>query len=248
MIELAELEIALRCRLEYARLADTHTQRSTLEDSWGIVKGREQILAQWVAQGRQEVAIRADLSDMIAFTVSQGERHWPGHRWVTREHGRILREIVIEDRGDARQAAAGHSPLGELRAGMGQLPAGGTAILPAGFPEAARPLANRLHAAWNGRAFDLDTADWLNSIVTALPDATFYFERAMVAEDRIALLWRVFGHLNSGRRIRLIGSGLFTATPAGEFHCDEMMLDQAAFTAQMTMPMIDYAAPSEGGA
>ena len=243
MSELAELEIALRCRLEYARLASAHTQRSSLEDNWEIVKGREQILAQWVTQGRQEAAISADLGDMIAFTVSEGEGHWPGHRWVTREQGRILHEIVIEDRGVARQAQADHPPLGELRAGMGQLPAGGIAILPAGFPEAALPLANRLHSAWNGRAFDLYSADWLTLIVRALPDATFYFERAVVAEDRVALLWRVFGHNASGRRIRLIGSGLFTAAPAGEFRCDEIVLDKAAFVAQMNKPLIDYSTP-----
>jgi len=241
-MELAALEIALRCRLEYARLAETHTHRSTLEDSWGIVKGREQVLACWVGQGRQEAAIRADLGEMIAFTVSEGDRDWPGHRWVTREQGRILREIVIEDRGVARRAPAEHSPLGELRAGMGQLSAGSRATLPAGFPEAAWPLANRLHAAWNGRAFDLYSAEWLTLIVTALPDATFYFERAVVAEDRIALLWRVFGHDASGRRIRLIGSGLFTATGAGEYRCDEIVLDQAAFKAQMSKPMLDYSA------
>ncbi len=241
--DLAELEIALRCHLEYARLADTHTQRSSLEDNWEVVKGREQILARWVAQGRKEAAITADLGEMLAFTVSEGEHRWPGHRWVTREHGRILRETVIEDRGVEREAQAEHPPLGELRAGKGQLPASDTAILPAGFPEAARPLANRLHCAWNGRAFDLFSADWLTSIVTALPDATFYFERAVVAEDRVALLWRVFGHHASGRRIRLIGSGLFTATPAGEFRCDEIVLDQAAFRAQMNKPMIDYSKP-----
>ena len=243
MSELAKIEIALRCHLEYARLADTHTQRSSLEDSWEIVKGRERILARWVAQGRQEAAITADLGEMIAFTVRQGERHWPGHRWVTREQGRILREIVIEDSGIARQAAAEHPPLGELRAGTGQLPAGGTAILPAEFPEAARPLAHRLHRAWNGRAFDLFSADWLTLLVQALPDATFYFERAVVAEDRIALLWRVFGHHASGRRIRLIGSGLFTAAPIGEFRCDEIVLDHASFTAQMNKPVIDYSTP-----
>ena len=43
MSDLAELEVALRCRREYARLADTHTTRSLLEDSWEIVKGHEQI-------------------------------------------------------------------------------------------------------------------------------------------------------------------------------------------------------------
>jgi len=238
--KLAELEIALRCRLEYARLATTHTQRSTLEDNWELVKGREQILAHWVAQGQQEAAIRADLGEMIAFTVSQDEHHWPGHRWVSREEGRILREIVIEDRGVEREAQADHPPLGELRAGMGQLPAGATAILPAGFPEAARPLANRLHAAWNGRAFDLYSADWLSLIVTALPDATFYFERALVAEDQIAILWRVFGHHASGRRIRLIGSGLFRSALDGQFRCDEIVFDQAAFRAQLKKPIIDY--------
>ena len=242
MSEFAEREIALRQHRAYGRLAADHTQCSSLEDSLGIVKGRDALLAHWVARGSQETSITASLGDMVAFTVSDGQRRWPAHRWVTREQGRILREILVEDSGIARPAPPDHPPLGELRAGRGQFPAGETAVLPPEFPAAARTLAHHLHVAWNGRAFNLFAADWLEGIVATLPDATFYFERACVGEDRIALLWRLFGHHANGQRIRLIGSSLFTVARSGEFGCDETVLDQAAMAAQINRPLLDYSA------
>ena len=242
MSGLAEREIELRQHRAYGRLAADHTQCSSLEDSLCIVKGRDALLAHWVARGSQEVSITAGLGEMVAFTVSDGQRRWPAHRWVTREQGRILREILVEDSGFARLAPPDHPPLGELRAGQGQFPAGETAKLPPDFPAAARPLAHDLHVAWNGRAFDRFTADWLGLTVATLPDATFYFERACVEEDRIALLWRVFGHHANGQRIRLIGSSLFTIAQSGEFGCDETVLDHAALAAQINRPLLDYSA------
>ena len=240
MSELAEREIALRQDRAYGRLAADHTQCSSLEDSFGIVKGRDALLADWVARGSQTVSITAGLGDMVAFTVSDGQRRWAAHRWVAREQGRILREILVEDSGTGRPAPPDHPPLGELRAGQGQFPAGETAVLPDDFPSAARPLTHHLHAAWNGRAFNRFAADWLGPIVATLPDATFYFERACVEEDRIALLWRVFGHHANGQRIRLIGSSLFTVAQSGEFGCDETVFDRAAMAAQINRPLLDY--------
>jgi hypothetical protein len=172
---------------------------------------------------------------MIAYKV----KGWHGHRWVWREEGRVLREIVIEDRGEARTAPPVHPPLGELRSGQGQYGAGDSAILPRSFPEDARDIANWLHQAWNGRAFNLYDRAWLPALVRALPDATFYFEHAIVGETQTAILWRVHGHSfgghhASGQRVRLIGSSVFTGD------ADETVIDHAAMAAQIGREVIDY--------
>jgi hypothetical protein len=231
--DLAGLEIALRQDCAYVRLADSHVHRATREDSLGLTKGRDALTAAWVAEGKQSVSIEADLGDMIAFQVDGA---WHGHRWVWREEGRVLREVVVEDRGVAKVAPPAHPPLGELNAGRGQFAASETALLPPDFAKGAIPLANRLHRAWNGRAFDLYSADWLTRLIRTLPDAHFQFERALVSSDTVALLWRVMGHDTGGQRIRLIGSSVFV----GE--ADRAILDWAAMDAQRGRAMIDYGA------
>jgi hypothetical protein len=70
--------------------------------------------------------------------------------------------------------------------------------------------------------------------VRALPDATFYFEHAIVGETQTAILWRVHGHHTSGQRVRLIGSSIFTGD------VDETVIDHAAMTAQLTRELIQY--------
>ena len=193
------------------------------------------MIADWTDKGPQSLLITADLGDMIAFTVTVEGRAWRGHRWVWREDGRILRETVIEDSDAPRAAPRLHAPLGELRAGAGQFAAGPQAILPPDFPAAARPLADRLHQAWNGRAFDLHRAEWLVDLVRALPDATFHFERAIVEEGRTALLWRMLGHGELGQRVRLIGSSVFAGA------VEETVIDRAALAVlQATVPTIRY--------
>lgn len=241
MSDLADLEIALRTKRAYAELACSHTQCSRFEDSLGLVKGRDQILNRLMALGGQDVSIHLDLGEMIALTVSTEERSWPGHRWVEREDGRIIREVLIEDSGETRIAPAEHAPLGELRAGQGQFEtADSSAILPPGFPDAARPLADWLQTAWNGRALNLFPADWLPQLLSIAPDGNFYFERALWEADRFAVLWRFFGHHASGHRIRLIGSSLFTRNSEGKFSCDETVMDRAALEAQFDRPLLDY--------
>lgn len=234
MSALADLERSLRQDGAYGQLAASHSHRAVREDSLGFVIGRDALTADWVASGTQPVTITADLGDMIAFAAGSTEDRWHGHRWIKREDDRILSEILVEDRGHERMAPADHPPLGELRAGMGQFSAGDAAILPAGFPAEARALADRLHRAWNGRSFNEYHADWLIALVTELPDATFYFERAIVHGDQIALLWRVHGHTAHGQRIRLIGSSLFAG---GD---DETVVDLAAMRAQSKRELIDY--------
>jgi hypothetical protein len=231
---LGVLETALRRDRNLAALAESHVHRAAREDSLGIIKGRDAITAEWVNEEAADVTITADLKDMIAYKV----KGWHGHRWVWRDEGRILREVVIEDRGPdtnrAKAAPPAHPPLGELRSGQGQYAAGDTAVLPPGFPEDARDIANWLHQAWNGRAFNLYDRAWLPTLIRSLPDATFYFEHAVVGEQQTALLWRVHGHHGNGQRVRLIGSSVFTGD------ADETVMDQAAMTEQLERGAIDY--------
>jgi hypothetical protein len=227
---LADLETALRRDRSYAQLAESHVHRATREDSLCLIKGRDAITAAWVNEDAAEITITADLAEMIAYKV----KGWQGHRWVWREEGRILREIVVEDRGETKVASPVHPPLGELRPAQGQYAAGDIAILPPGFPEEAREIANWLHQAWNGRAFNLYDRAWLPALIRALPDATFYFEHAVVGEKQIAILWRVHGHHACGQRVRLIGSSVFT----GE--ADETVIDHAAMAGQIERGLIDY--------
>jgi hypothetical protein len=227
---LAALETALRRDRAYAELAHSHVHRATREDSLGIIKGRDAITAAWVNEDAADITITADLDDMIAYKV----KGWKGHRWVWREEGRILREITVEDRGEAKTAPPLHPPLGELRSGTGQYDAGDAAILPPGFPEDARDIADWLHQAWNGRAFNLYDRAWLPALIRQIPDATFTFEHAVVGEKQTAILWRVHGHHASGKRVRLIGSSVFTGD------ADETVIDHAAMSAQIAGEIISY--------
>jgi hypothetical protein len=232
---LATLETALRRDRNLAAIADSHVHRATREDSLAIIKGRDAITAAWVNEDASDITITADLSEMIAYKV----KGWHGHRWVWREECRIVREVVIEDRGEMKAALPTHPPLGELRSGKGQYAAGESAILPPGFPKDARDVANWLHQAWNGRAFNLYDRAWLPTLIRTLPDATFYFEHAIVGETQTAILWRVHGHSvgghhANGQRVRLIGSSVFTGD------ADETVIDHAAMTAQLERGVIDY--------
>jgi hypothetical protein len=232
---LATLETALRRDRAYASLAESHVHRATREDSLGIIKGRDAITAAWVNEDARDITITADLGDMIAYKV----KGWHGHRWVWREDGRILREVEIEDRGETKTAPPAHPPLGELRSGLGQYAVADTAILPPGFLEDARDVANWLHQAWNGRAFNLYDRSWLPALIRALPDATFHFEHAIVGEHQTAILWRVHGHSvgghhANGKRVRLIGSSVFTGD------ADETVIDHAAMAAQIGRGVIEY--------
>jgi hypothetical protein len=229
---LASLEITLRHDRNLSTLADTHVHRATREDSLGMIKGRDAIMAAWVNEDAGPVTITADLETMIAYKVKNGR----GHRWAWYEDGRIVREIMVEDRGIAKTAPPAHPPLGELRSGEGQFAATDTALLPPGFPEDARDVANWLHQAWNGRAFNLYDRPWLPALIRQLPDAAFTFEQAVVSNDQIAILWRVMGHHTSGQRIRLIGSSVLMGDT------DDTVIDHAAMDAQVARVLIDYGA------
>jgi hypothetical protein len=232
LMNLAELELTLRQQRNFSALADTHAHRATREDSLGMIKGRDAIIAAWVNEDAGPVTITADLETMIAYKVKNGR----GHRWVWYEDGRIVREIMVEDRGITKTAPPAHPPLGELRSGEGQFAATDTALLPPGFPEDARDVANWLHQAWNGRAFNLYDRPWLPALIRQLPDAAFTFEQAVVSNDQIAILWRVMGHHASGQRIRLIGSSVLMGDT------DDTVIDHAAMDAQVARVLIDYGA------
>ena len=236
MSDLASLEVALRHGRNLAMLADSHVHHATREDSLGIIKGRDAITAAWVNEDAGDITITADLGDMIAYKV----KGWHGHRWVWREEGRVLREVVVEDRGEPKAAPPMHPPLGELRSGKGQYAASDSALLPPGFPQEATDIANWIHQAWNGRAFNLYDRAWLPALIRQLPDATFYFEHAVVSEKQTAILWRMHGHhvggpSLTGQRVRLIGSSVFTGD------VDETVIDQSAMAAQLGRLLIDYA-------
>ncbi len=238
MSPLASLEIALRRDQAYAHLAESHVHRATREDTLGIIKGRDAITGAWVAEDAGDITIDHDLGDMIAYTVNGA---WQGHRWVWREEGRILREVAIEDRGEAKIASPAHPPLGELRSGLGQYAATSDAILPPDWPEEARAIAGHLHRIWNARSFDKGAEDWVAPLIRALPDATFTFERAIVADGKTAILWRVHGHHvggpnPSGQRVRLIGSSVVMGGVV------ESVIDHAAMAAQLERVLVDYGA------
>jgi hypothetical protein len=237
--DLARLEIALRTSRALAELSAHYVHRARREDSLGFLIGRDALLADWVGQERAQVKIIADLGDMIVFEVGDGPTAWRGHRWVVREDNRIIAETLIENRGVAKTAPPAHAPLGELAAGRGQYDAGEVAVLPSDFAQGAIALATWLHKAWNGRAFDLYEAPWLLALLKDLPDATFYFERALVVDDQIAILWRVHGHHKDGQRVRLIGSSVMRfdgAAIASDLTC----IDFAACKAQVARPIISY--------
>jgi SnoaL-like domain len=238
--ELAILETQLRSARALGALSRSYVHRAKREDSLGFIIGRDSILADWTTQDRSTVSIVADLGEMIAFEVGNGAQIWYGHRWVSYEGGKIIGETLIENRGIAKVAHPILPPLGELRAGLGQYAAGDIASVPAGFPEAARPLVTLLHQAWNGRAFDLYETPWLLTLVRALPDATFYFERAALDGETVALLWRVHGHHANGQRVRLIGSSVMTLQD-GKITSDMTIVDFDAFNAQLERELIDYA-------
>lgn len=231
MSALATLEKGLRRDRDLAALGQSHSHRATREDSLGIIKGRDAITAAWADEDACDLAITADLGDMIAYKID----NWHGHRWVWRQDGRIVREVLVEDRKGTKTAPPIHPPLGELRSGEGQYGTSDTALLPADFPAGAHESANRLHRAWNARAFNLYEQDWLPALIRQLPDATFTFEHAIVGEAHIAILWRVHGHHADGQRVRLIGSSVLSES------ADDTVIDFAAMAAQISRKCLSYA-------
>jgi hypothetical protein len=265
---LADIERAVRERRDFSCFETAYLHRAWQEDAWGRIRGRDRIRDAAIAAAAEEAAgpvrIDQDLGDMIAFTTVAG---WRGHRWAIREGGLILGDIAVTD-GAARAEAIGrtvaeeavrlgaaaplHAPLGELRAGRGQLASGDLPDLPPGFPDAAHPAASWLHTLWNARAFDRAAPDWrgpaeaggdgtalLLGLIAAMPDAVLLIERAIVTGDRVAILWRLHGHQAGAARVRAIGSSVLTLA-GDDVVAEDMMIDTLAMRATAHRPVIDY--------
>ncbi len=276
MITLAEMECRLRETRDLSVLDETHLHRAWREDALGRVRGRDRLREAVLASLADEQAgaptIEARGAEMIAFTTMGG---WRGHRWVEREGDRILGETEILD-GAARSAALGldlndaarakaancpmHGPLGELRAGLGQLATSERPALPSGFATTAVEAATALHRIWNGRAINQVPREWRGpreagedgaafviALLTALPDAVWLPVRGSILDDgRVAVLWRLHGHhLGPGfggpstRRVRLIGSSVLSMAE-GNIAAEDMLVDTLAMRATAHRPLIDY--------
>lgn len=279
MTDLATLEIGVRTHRAFDAVERAYLHRAVRADDYGRTRGRVAIRDAMVVEiaegGAGPVRIVEDLGDMIVFETAAG---WRAHRWVRRDGDRILNEILVRD-GAARARAIGldaadaarrgagspaHAPLGELRAGLGQLATTRHAALPHDFSDAARALADAMHRVWNGRALgnigsrrwrgpngmqgDAEVAAaWLTGLFAALPDAVLLFERAVVMGDRVALLWRLHGHhladglgyAATGRRVRCHGSSVLTLAD-GAVTDEDTLLDTHALIAQLHRPLIAY--------
>ncbi len=280
MSALAALEVAVRGHAAFDAIDRAYLHRAVRRDDHGDVRGRERIIDAAIAEfavAGTGTRIVHDLGDMIVFEA-QG---WRGHRWARRDGERILAETIVVDGvarcralgGDpveaARQLGAAnpvHAPLGELRAGLGQLATAGRATLPHDFPAAARGHADAMHRVWNARALGATAAAdwrgpeglagdaaaaaaWLGTLFAALPDAVLLFERAVVGEDRVALLWRLHGHhvpgfavMANARRIRCHGSTMLSLDDDGAVVAEDTLIDTLALAAQLHRPVIDYTA------
>jgi hypothetical protein len=66
-------------------------------------------------------------------------------------------------------------------------------------------------------------------------------EQGIVAGDRVAILWRLHGqHVTvSGRRLRLIGSSLFTLQ-GDTVAADATLVDEFAISVQLRQLLLDY--------
>lgn len=288
MIDAAALETRLRSGA-FGDIATAYLHRATRETSSAVLHGREALLAVALAEAAAlpEAALALGFchTNLATFALRQDELGWRGHRWLEREGNQIIREILVED-GQARMTALCvtpngqglapiHAPIGELRPGYGQFAAPEAAIVPAHWPDAARPVANIFHQIWNGRAIDrlallwhadanwrgpngacgdrAALARWLTALFAAVPDATLMFERAIVGDGTIALLWRLHGHQHghhagwqgfgapSGRRVRIIGSSVLKME-AGRVIDDETLIDTLAMARQLAAPPIAWRA------
>lgn len=191
------------------------------------------------------------------------EARFGRHLWLRLEAGRIASILAITDWSmlgvtlelDLAPIAAAHGaahpthrPLGELASGRGQL-----RDAPAGDPA---PLAERWVTVLNARALRaLDPlfaptavhwlpggvrggedvrADWWLRLFARVPDARLTLDRTLVAGDRVALLWRLQGHVGT-RRVSLPGSTMLRVEDqriAGE----ELRFDELALAATAYRP------------
>jgi hypothetical protein len=251
-------------RGDLAALDGLYLHRAHREAHGRTLVGRDAIravLAAEIAESpERQVAIDADLGDVVAVSVTGGEaEHRRAHHWLTWEGERIARELVV---GDAPSGAPGGSadrimfrPLGERRAGQGQFAVGTQALLPSEPSAGARAVLDGLHRMWNGRDFSSidqlyandaewtgrggqsDLRGWLSGLLTSLPDSWLLFERVIERGDQLAVLWRLVAD-EGERRLHLIGSSILSIE-GGKIRREDTLADEADLLVQRTSPIID---------
>lgn len=259
-------------------LADSHLHRAVRVTTLGERRGRDMLIADDMAATAAGVGRCAavDVGAMRHERLAGPHGEWARHVWTVREGARVARETIIED-GVARCAALGvdfdtvverevadylvHAPLGELRAGFGQLAAEPHAVLPDDFPDGARHVADALHQVWNGRRLSA-LAGWAESVAWSGPDgrngdrtglqawvvevlarysdAALMIEAAAVADDAVSILWRLHGHDARGNRVRLIGSSMLTLDARDRIIRDVTLIDGVAAAVQERAVPIAY--------
>ena len=267
MTGLAELQRAFRERLDFTAVDKAYLHRAIREETLGVIRGRDRIreaaMAEAAEEGPGAIRILSDLGDVLALETAGG---WRAHIWAMHEGGRILREVFVIDRAararslgqdaeeEARRLGAMapvHAPLGELRAGRGQLPAPNEPILSPDFPAEALEGARYLHHLWNRRDLSRLPTEWtgpadagearrlLLDLFKRLPDAELMIERGVAREDEVGILWRLHGHQTDGTRIRILGSSLLELQN-GQVVAEAMLIDTLALAAAPHRPVIDY--------
>jgi predicted ester cyclase len=259
-------------RGEFSALSEVYLPRAARSTGLEVLCGRDAILADEIGLFKD---ISADpeitlLGPMAVMTYDKLRRHI----WFSFEHEKIAADVSIID-GERLAVLRGldpylwakslgenfpaFAPLGELRSGLGQLKAINK-DLPPNVPKTAEALISSLNRLWNERdltvldhAFDMETraqkALWFD-LITALPDATCYLDRAYTEGDKVCLLWKVHGHFTGevllglknqpqtyGRRIRIVFSSVFTVKK-DKIIGEETLFDKVASLAQGYQPIL----------
>ena len=247
-----------------------YLQRAKREVQDGGRVGRDEIRVELFAEQRRhaqrELSVTPVGPDLfaVAFGAMPGNagEAFTRHHWLTIEQDRIAREIVVGDEAvgvEADEDSHVFRPLGERRAGRGQLAVAGQALLPDPVSPIAQAISDALHAAWNGLNFaplrslfgpDLswtgpagrkggvdELTDWISGCLISLPACCLLFERAVQQEDRVAFLWRLVAD-EGERRLWMRGSTILT-TANDRVVEDDTVADEAMLTQQRTRPILD---------
>jgi hypothetical protein len=249
----------------FGRLEEEYLHRARREHSLGEIVGRDHVVADDLALAAQTGP--AEVVQFTRSTCSISLRGgFRQHRWCRREGGRIAHEWIVSDSPVLREERAARvlevglrfpvqPALGEVRSGRGQFSAGTSAWLCA-EPQA---LLDSLHRIWNGRRLDevddlygsdaawsgpgeskggpAEAKSWILRLLARLPDATLLFDTVEQEGQRVALLWRLFGHAGPVR-VRLIGSSLIVLGHDGRISADDTLIDELALDASAFRPMM----------
>jgi hypothetical protein len=235
-----------------------------------IQVGRDAIRAALIAEraggDAQQITVETDLGDVLCISGSGGGPAWRRHHWIEWEGGRIARELVIGDSApfddDGGIPCGMFRPLGERRAGAGQLPVGERACLAEEPSPSARRILDGMHAVWNGRDLSKldglyeadaqwrgpsgrsgqtgDLRSWISEMLTALPDSWIswmLFERVVERGDQLAVLWRLV--VDEGLRRLHVGGSTILTLEDGRVRSDDTLIDEPGLARQRSLPMIE---------